>query len=152
MIVKRFRVWLDVEMQIDERISDAAERQEREYIAARAKHGDWTPSPAEPLKPVRADAQQQLLNAVLADEILLDTWAKREILLHINDRGAEEAYEPSDDDVETLLMPVIRNLPRGVRSVFESAEQRGELYEEVDDFFGAFTAKVREVWISEVRT
>jgi hypothetical protein len=150
MIRKRFRAVIDVDVEIDEFVEDSLARRAREYADAKSKRVEWLQTESPSASPRHIDAHQQLLSAVLTDPALLDHWAKTEVIMHLNDSGIEEAYEFPADDLEASLLPVIERLPQDAGTVFLEATKRGDLIEELDDFFGSFNARVQHVWVAEI--
>lgn len=138
MIRKRYRVTVDVDVDIHDITFERAQAREAEREAARLAEGRLLET--EPRIPVREDidACRALQLEFLKDTALLDTWLREQVLTDT----VHELYETAEMSGRQTheLMPAIERLPPWARHWWrETMSAEDDLGERVDEFYDSIT-------------
>jgi hypothetical protein len=147
MVRKRYRVVIDIDVDIEAITAERVARDQRRRAEARARL-NMPPFPDYERTPGEAEirAQNDLLDALLEDEDRLDLILLQHLIAELNDCPLEEFedFEFRDEDVLADLFPT---LPPGSRALLEEAHARDALLEEMEEFNESFSERVRNVWL-----
>jgi hypothetical protein len=150
-IRKRYRVTIDVDINVDNITLEKAKVRTAERTAAILSEGG-TPDEGTGLLAAERDlaAQRALQDELMRDPELLDPWLKGLVRMELGRMIDEYRPEPTDEGV--FLHPAIERLAPGERHWWRQTLYSGEddLYDRQEDWWDSVRTEVAGITIGEV--